>query len=201
MELSHDNQKKMIIDYCNLIITEGSKEFIIQYEYYLTLFSVSDYAKKKDFMAAEKNFILFTIYGIQNQIKILNPKLILTEHLLKEQDTSIFFIYRMLVKQMSESRINNVTNPYPRIFYNDFAYNFFEQIKQTVTNDLADFSFIYRKMINDKLIFERVGDSEFRSWLSSKYEIEIDKMKQLHNCTTDKKEQFYTMIKDSIQQE
>lgn len=92
----------------------------------------------------------------------------------------------------------NKGNPHPRIFENAHAFRLFERLKTKINNPLADYSFIYRKMINDNLIFESVGDSEFRSWLSSNYEVEIDKMKQLHNCTTNTKEQVYTMTKNSI---
>ena len=88
------------------------------------------------------------------------------------------------------------TNPYNRIFVNDYSYNLFNELSQTISNPLADYSFIYRKMINDKFIYESVGESEFRRFLSSNYEVEIDKMKQLHICTTEIKERLYAMIKD-----
>jgi len=89
-------------------------------------------------------------------------------------------------------------NPYPRIFCNDYAFRIFKRTKKYVKNPLADYSFFYRKMIEDKLIFESVGESEFRTWLSSEYEVEIDKMKQLHICSTQSKEQFYSTIKDIV---
>ncbi len=90
------------------------------------------------------------------------------------------------------------SNPHNRIFSSDFAYIFFQRLKDTVKNPLADYSFIYCKMLEDGLIFNRVGDSEFREWLSSNYEVEIDKTKQLYLCTTDLKEQLYSTIKEGI---
>lgn len=96
--------------------------------------------------------------------------------------------------------IEKTKNIHPRIFINNYAFMVFERLKETIYNPLADYSFIYRKMIKDKLIFETIGDSEFRQWLSKTYQVEIDKTKQLHRCTTDKKEQLYSEIKDSIKQ-
>lgn len=104
---------------------------------------------------------------------------------------------RLLPELMPKKNII-IPNPHKRIFANDFAYNCFEQLRKIVKNDLADYSFIYRKMIKDKLIFESVGESEFRYFLDKNCEVSIGKMKQLYLCSTEIKEQLYTTIKDSI---
>lgn len=110
-------------------------------------------------------------------------------------------------KSLIESRNTTITNLqkesinlYPRFFTSIYAYRVFERLSKTVKNPLADFSFIYRKMIEDKLIYETIGDSEFRQWLSTNYEVEIDKTKQLHLCSTASKEQLYSTIKSIIKE-
>lgn len=124
---------------------------------------------------------------------------------IKSRDTEIslskryieFYLKKIkLVKLLSMD--DKKENPHIRIFKNQFSYELFEKLQETVSNELADYSFIYRRMINDEFIYESVGESEFRRFLSVNYEVEIDKMKQLHICSTDKKEQLYTSIKNSI---
>ena len=99
-------------------------------------------------------------------------------------------------------RENNDKNPYPRIFVSFYAFQVFDQYSNTIgkKHQLADYSFLFRKMIEDNLIFESIGDSEFRLWLSTNYQIEIDKTKRLYQCTTFIKENLYSTIKDSVKQ-
>jgi hypothetical protein len=93
-------------------------------------------------------------------------------------------------------------NLHPRIFTTELGLILFEALKEKlVKNLLADYSFIYRKMQKEKLIYTSIGDSEFRRWLNDTYEIEIEKTKQLYLCKTTVKEQLYSQIKESIKQE
>ena len=62
---------------------------------------------------------------------------------------------------------------------------------------MADYSFIYRKMQEDKLIYEGVGDSEYRNFLFYNFNIDIEKTKQLINCTTESKVSIYSILKTS----
>ena len=113
-----------------------------------------------------------------------------------------YFSCKDIVESMNtdiKNDINN-TNPYPRIFINNYGFKVFERMRRTVINPLADYSFIYRIMIKDKLIYKSIGDSEFREWLSDNYQIEIDKTKQLDLCKTVAKEQMYSIIKSIIKQ-
>tara|TARA_R100001369_G_scaffold10176_1_gene23156 strand:+ start:4054 stop:4857 length:804 start_codon:yes stop_codon:yes gene_type:complete len=91
------------------------------------------------------------------------------------------------------------TNPFPRIFINNNAYRLFEGFGEHIRDKykLADYSFIYRQMQKDKLIFEYVGDSEFTSFLFDEYGVtNIVKTKQLSNCTTLSKKNIYSSLKD-----
>lgn len=125
----------------------------------------------------------------------------------KHSDLKKFVKYLKILKEylkcesLVKSEYNlpkSKSNPHPRIFVDNYAYKLFERLKTTIKNPLADYSFIYRKMINDKLIYESVGDSEFRHWLSNIYEVEIDKMKQLHICSTNAKENLYLTMKEVV---
>ena len=104
------------------------------------------------------------------------------------------------IKTESKDKDNSSknTNPHPRIFKSELGFRFFDRLRTNVKNPLADYSFIYRKMIQDGIIYETIGDSEFRHWLSSNYQIEIDKTKQLYLCTTPNKEKLYSTTKDFI---
>ncbi|MCD9621882.1 hypothetical protein [Tenacibaculum maritimum] len=93
---------------------------------------------------------------------------------------------------------NKGGNPHPRFFTSLRGFKIFERFKGTIQNPLADYSFIYRMMLKDNLIYESIGDSEYRRWLSSEYDIEIDKTKQLGRCSTFSKEQLYSSIKSDI---
>jgi hypothetical protein len=113
-----------------------------------------------------------------------------------------FIEYKTLIKLRDaippENR-NLETIEHPRIFVENYGFKFFEALKESIVKSpLADYSFIYRMMLKDKLIYDTIGDSEFRCWLSDVYEIEIDKTKQLHRCTTDIKKTLYSTIKDTI---
>jgi hypothetical protein len=201
MKLPKDYRtEETIKKYYRAIIKGGAKEFISNYDYYFTLFSLVDLIKTEDVKLTEENFINSInkeinsklneetyIYDLNGTDEPMNDG----EHTLAQ-----IFLYLRLYKIRSKKTIIN--NPHKRIFSSDFAYNFFEQLRQTITNNLADYSFIYRKMLSENLIYETIGDSEFRRWLSTNYEVEIDKTKQLHICTTNRKIQLYSTIKNTI---
>ena len=91
------------------------------------------------------------------------------------------------------------TNPFPRIFTSINAYRLFEGFKERIRPryELADYSFIYRQMQRDKLIYDSVGDSEFVKFLFDNYKVtSISKTKQLINCSTDLKLNIYSSLKD-----
>ncbi|MFL0088544.1 hypothetical protein [Tenacibaculum maritimum] len=107
------------------------------------------------------------------------------------------------IKALNEFLNNNKTsngeqNPHPRFFTSLIAFKIFEEFKNTIENPLADYSFIYRIMLKDGLIYDSIGDSEYRKWLSSTYQIEIEKTKQFNRCSTISKKQLYSSIKSNI---
>ena len=90
-------------------------------------------------------------------------------------------------------------NPFPRIFKNGEAFILFDNLKDSLCNDdrtlLADFSFVFRIMHKEKYIYDYIQESEFRNFLSKEYQIEIDKLKTLDNCSTQKKIDLYNLVK------
>lgn len=101
-------------------------------------------------------------------------------------------------EQNSKKKLD--TNPYPRIFISLNSFFLFEAFKEHIRdkNLLADYSFIYRKMQADSFIYEAIGDSEFRNFLYDNLNIDIEKTKQLNNCSTVSKENTYSSLKDLI---
>lgn len=93
-------------------------------------------------------------------------------------------------------------NPHPRIFKNIDSFLLFESLKNDVRalKELADFSFIYRRMQKDGFIYDGIVDTEFREFLSKEYSVSIDKMKLLDYCRTDLKENSYTSKKAMFKQ-
>lgn len=201
MESEKTSKYYYILSHVNTIV-EGSKDFISDYDYYLSIaFRVRKKVMKEglSLLQIEKQFIISELTLINNvSLDINKNSLPKKDHELISTyiDEGIYFLFSKLENVFLKLKKPLKTNPYNRIFVNDYSYNLFNELSQTISNPLADYSFIYRKMINDKFIYESVGESEFRRFLSSNYEVEIDKMKQLHICTTEIKERLYAMIKD-----
>lgn len=99
----------------------------------------------------------------------------------------------------SKSKLEIEINPYPRIFKCKNAYTLFSRFNENLNkkHNLANYSFIYRQMQKDKLIYENVGDSEYRNWLSVSFNVNIVKTKQLADCSTATKIDLYSTLKDS----
>jgi hypothetical protein len=93
-------------------------------------------------------------------------------------------IKKKKIKNLKDSTKKNpqqTENPHPRVFKSLDAYVFFESIKEMLCKDmrtiLADYSFIFRRMKDDKYIYEYVEESEFRDFLNDFYEVDLDKLK------------------------
>ncbi len=93
-------------------------------------------------------------------------------------------------------------NPYTQVFSSLEAYKLFEKLYETYKDTktpLVDYSFIYRKMYDDGYILEYFKPGMYRNWLSKHYEIELDKLKTIHECTIDSRIQNYNTIKELLQ--
>jgi hypothetical protein len=89
-------------------------------------------------------------------------------------------------------------NKYPRIFTSSTAYNKFINLKDEFDNtkeNLANYSFVYHRMIKDKFIYEDYKQTEFVYFLLN-FDINISRIKpknQLGNI--DNKERIYNSVK------
>lgn len=100
-------------------------------------------------------------------------------------------------------KLETTKNPHPQIFSNTHAYGLFqtlfEQFK-TTQNKIADFSFIYRQMYKDGLILDSFKPQMFINWINKEpYNISLDKLKTLDNCSTTHKVQTYNTTKELLQ--
>jgi hypothetical protein len=87
-------------------------------------------------------------------------------------------------------------NPFPRLFKNIHAFNFFESLESMVRKPLTDYSFIFRRMQKDEFIFSDIKEREFRDFLIEQEKVsDIDKLKGLAYCTTTYKESVYNSKK------
>ncbi|HEY9220360.1 MAG TPA: hypothetical protein VIO43_02150 [Lutibacter sp.] len=91
-------------------------------------------------------------------------------------------------------------NPYPHIFSNVLAFNFFEKLFNLFKesdNKMADFSFLYRMMYKDGFILSHFKPQMFVNWIDQEpFKISLDKLKTLNKCTTNKKLQIYSTLKE-----
>ena len=112
----------------------------------------------------------------------------------------LYYIEKDLQTKLDEIKdlsANNVPiNPHPRIFKTLSDFELFDYLKDTVKNDLADYSYIFRKMHSENFIFEGIKESEFRSWLTETYGIPpLDKLKLIDYCKTHKKDIIFSTAK------
>ncbi len=116
--------------------------------------------------------------------------------------------FRYLIKE-SKSIENNLliiekqTNPYPQVFSNLKSFQLFDKLFNQFKDSnskMADFSFIYRKMVEDGYIFSHFKPQMFIEWVNKEpFKINLDKIKTLNDCSTSQKINTYTTTKELIQ--
>ncbi|MBN9292810.1 MAG: hypothetical protein J0G96_02385 [Flavobacteriia bacterium] len=117
---------------------------------------------------------------------------------LEKIETEITFLFNSIFNQNNSILQKPVSNPYPRMFVSDFAFNLFQAFLSNTKKGHADCSFIYRIMYSDNLIFEDIRDSEYRRWLEDNHDIVIDKTKTLDRCTAKGRLDYYELLKQSL---
>lgn len=97
---------------------------------------------------------------------------------------------------------NSHSQLFPNVFSSNKAFELFLKFLSIINvskNKLADVSFYYRKMYNDKLIIETCRAENFKKWLADNYKIEIiHSLKTYDNCVTSQREIIYKTIKDNF---
>ncbi len=101
-------------------------------------------------------------------------------------------------KPTNNFEIKTKTN-YLRIFKENNAFDFFLKLKENLCinsrTNLADYSFVFRRLQKDDLIYNDINEKTFREFLFDEYEINLDKLKILEYCTTNNKESLYNLLK------
>ena len=91
-------------------------------------------------------------------------------------------------------------NRHPTIFTNGYAYQIFlewhNKYKSNSDNYKANYSYLIRNMIKDKLIYD-VKQGAYLEFLKE-YDVNIDKIKLLIECTTTNKDTIYLDTKNAI---
>ncbi len=100
-------------------------------------------------------------------------------------------------------QMHNNSNSTSQIFTNSFGQLFFEKLHfefKDSNSALADYSFIYRMMVEDKLIIDYIRPEMFKRWLRQKpYNINLEnKLKTLDRCKTSTKAKIYLNIKSNV---
>ncbi len=95
--------------------------------------------------------------------------------------------------EKENSNIVTKSNPHPRIFKLGAHFELFEHLKESVSHEHADYSFIFRAMQKDEFIWDGIKESEFRGWLTETYGIgnDFDKLKLYDYCQTPSKVSNY----------
>jgi len=117
--------------------------------------------------------------------------------------TDLFFgseVNNQVETQPIKTDIQN--NPYPKIFKNLASYQMFIELKElTVTeNIVADYSFIYHKLINEKLgaINDTVTHPIFINFLKKEYELDISANKLPFKDPKNKQPLYTTILNKYI---
>lgn len=103
------------------------------------------------------------------------------------------------LNSMDDNLTERIDNPFPNIFRNYDAYQFFERLKKNICTDqttqLADYSYVYRKMLEDKFINDEVSPSSFVSFLDKNYNIVLDPLKSWGKLTGKHRVMLYEILK------
>lgn len=119
-------------------------------------------------------------------------------------DVAHFFFYEPLIKLtgIKSLKVDNqeYRNTHENIFVDGRGYNLFLKWHQNFFDDnrnyIANYSFIIRKMIDDKLIHD-IKQSNYLDFLG-KHNVNISRLKTLNDCSTDIKKNFYAEFKNAI---
>lgn len=107
-----------------------------------------------------------------------------------------------LLEQSTNLKLKSPKNPYPRIFINYESFNLFEDLRKAICNrqstSLADYSFVFRILHKNGKIYKPILESEFRNFLADNYDVVLDKLKTLNNCSPHKKVTIYNIIESKI---
>lgn len=158
-------------------------------------FTFSDYSK--EFSVLLNNLFLHCIgYRFDNyQKKIINTYGFLV-------NKSVDYDLQVITENnpsIQEIKMNTSENPNLRIFKNIDSFLLFEKLKLEICKNertkLADYSFVFRRLKKDDLIYNDISEKTFRDFLFNEYEIILDKLKTLEYSSTENKETLYNLLR------
>jgi len=151
----------------------------------------SDYVEKTNTVENQKKYYsslikFFTNYDYVRQTEYFQEEV----KFLKNRKEGLF---------LPEFNTQNLTNPNSRIFKTAKAFNLFNAYRSSIVkNEHTEFSYIFRKMKSENLIYNDITDFAYREWLFNEYGKTIDKTKQLSAMGVDKKDRLFHVLKDQF---
>lgn len=138
----------------------------------------------------------FNLDKIDNHIASVN-KII---SFLKQQQENVSAAEKSISKITTSP--SKTENYYPHIFKNPEAFQFFQKLHEHFKEseyELANYSFIYRKMYEEGYILDTFKPKMYMEWIAKepfcKY---LDKVKTIYSCSTQNKTQSYYLIHKSL---
>lgn len=89
----------------------------------------------------------------------------------------------LVINTIPEEKSNKLENPYPRIFKDYNAFLIFEKLMSEFGNtkdNLANYSFVYHRMLKDNLIYDDLQKLQFTYFLLN-FDIKIDRIKRFED--------------------
>ncbi|NAY91718.1 hypothetical protein GTQ34_07305 [Muricauda sp. JGD-17] len=86
-------------------------------------------------------------------------------------------------------------NPFPRLFTNH-GYKFYLLLKEKFISNKDDYAYVFRKMTQDGFIYQDVKQSIYIDFVLETDEVEIEKVKSLHQISSQKRNSLYSQLKD-----
>jgi hypothetical protein len=119
-------------------------------------------------------------------------------HDLKEALNNYIQWLKSQEKPQEPGKPQELINEHPEIFTSPFAWHLFKEFQSGIFEKfkLAEYSFIYRKMIYDGFIYSHIKPQSFINWLSSKEFADLEKIKT--DCSTHDRMNKYEGIFNSI---
>ena len=121
----------------------------------------------------------------------------------RDENTSFFdsdIKYFSVLRDTCDDEIPSIeavinVNPYPRMFPCINSFKLFEALKEKVVNDIADYSYYFREMILQGVMYD-IKCAEYIFWLKENYNIEIKQIKQYESCNGNKKIDIFNILYD-----
>lgn len=138
--------------------------------------------------------------GKENLIKLRDLNREYYKHLLNNERVKVLNFVNRLIERQPSDLSEEKDNPYPRIFTSPKGFILFEKLKAEfgIGKKLKDYSFVFRKMVQDNLIYSNVKHREYIDFLLT-FDIEIDRINTLYEIgNIEYREHIYSGLKATL---